>query len=247
VKNTGSTTGTFAWRVSGPATTGGQARIRVSWTNGVASDVSDTSFTIAPVFITVTAPSASANWGFGTTQRQTWTTNLGALDTVDVQLSTTGTSGPFTTLSSGAGIVANRNTVNVVAPSTSSTGARVRVIWTNAPAGTSVSATSPADFKVQPPFVAVAAPVAGQVWTIGGSRSVTWSHNLGALENVRIELSKDGGATYPILVLASTPSDGSQGVTVKSAWGSQATTRLRISWVKDASVRAESGNFTIQP
>jgi hypothetical protein len=99
VKNTGSTAGTFAWRVSGPATTGGQARIRVSWTNGAASDASNTSFTIAPVFISVAAPTASANWGFGTTQKQTWTTNLGSLDTVDVQLSTNGSAGPFTTLS----------------------------------------------------------------------------------------------------------------------------------------------------
>jgi uncharacterized delta-60 repeat protein len=247
VKNTGATTGTFAWRVSGPATTGGQARIRVSWTNGVASDVSNTNFTIAPVFISVTAPSASANWGFGTTQRQTWTTNLGALDKVDVQLSTTGTAGPFTTRSGGAGIVATRDTANVIAPSTSSTGARVRVIWTNAPAGTSVSATNPADFKVQPPFIALTAPASGQVWTLGGSGSVTWSHNLGALENVKLELSKDGGATYPILVLASTPSDGRESVTIQAAWGSQATTRVRISWVKNASVRAESGNFTIQP
>ena len=111
----------------------------------------------------------------------------------------------------------------------------------------SATATSPADFKVQPAFIAVAAPVAGQVWTLGGSGSVTWSHNLGALENVKVELSKDGGATYPILVLASTPSDGSQAVTVQPTWGSQSTTRVRISWVKNASVRAQSGNFTIQP
>jgi len=48
-------------------------------------------------------------------------------------------------------------------------------------------------------------------------------------------------------VLASTPSDGSQSVTVQPAWGSQATTRLRISWVKNASVSAQSANFTIQP
>jgi hypothetical protein len=111
--------------------------------------VSNASFTIAPVFISVTAPSASENWGIGTTQRQTWTTNLGALDRVNVQLSTTGTAGPFTTLSGGAGIVANRNTVNVIVPGTPSTSARVKVAWANPPAGTSAQATSPANFKVQ--------------------------------------------------------------------------------------------------
>ena len=247
VQNTGATTGTFAWRVNGPATAGGQARIRVTSTNVPASDVSDTNFTIAPAFITVAAPTASANWGIGTTQKTTWTTNLGALDKVNVQLSTSGAGGPFATLSGGAGIVANKNTANVIAPSTPSTTARVKVAWANPPAGTGTEATSPADFKVQPVFIAVAAPAAGQIWTIGGSRSITWSHNLGALENVKIELSKDGGATYPIVVLSSTPSDGSQGVTVQSAWGSQATTRLKISWVKNPSVLAQSGSFTIQP
>jgi len=247
VKGTGATTGTFAWRVSGPATTGGQARIRVTSTNAPASDVSDANFTIAPVFISLAAPTASANWGFGTTQKATWTTNLGALDKVNVQLSMSGAGGLFTTLSGGAGIVANRNAGNVIAPSALSTNARVKVAWTNPPVGASAAAISPSDFRVQPAFIAVAAPAAGQVWTIGGSGSVTWSHNLGALENVKIELSKDGGATYPIVVLASTPSDGSQRVAVQPAWGSQATTRVRISWVKNANVVARSANFTIQP
>ena len=89
--------------------------------------MSNATFTIAPVFISVTAPSASGNWGFGTTQKQTWTTNLGALDKVNVQLSTTGTAGPFTTLSGGAGIVANKNTASVIAPGTPSASARVKV------------------------------------------------------------------------------------------------------------------------
>ncbi|MEK7752986.1 MAG: SBBP repeat-containing protein, partial [Acidobacteriota bacterium] len=53
-KNTGSTASTFNWVVTGPATT--QARIRVSWTSGPASDSSDVNFTFAAPFITVTAP-----------------------------------------------------------------------------------------------------------------------------------------------------------------------------------------------
>src|SRR5262249_23538252 len=113
--------------------------------------------------------------------------------------------------------------------------------------GMSVRGTSPADFNVQPPFIAVTAPFAGQAWTVGRTGSITWSHNLGALENVKIELSKDGGATFPIPVLASTPSDGSHSVTVQAAWGSQATTRVRISWLKNTSVGAQSADFTIRP
>jgi hypothetical protein len=123
----------------------------------------------------------------------------------------------------------------------------VNVAWANPPAGASARATSPADFRVQPAFITLSAPTAGQVWTIGGPGSLVWSHNLGTLENVRVELSKDGGASFPIVVLASTPSDGGQSVPVQAAWGSQATTRVRLSWVRIPSVQAQSANFTIQP
>jgi bacillolysin len=149
-QNSTATGGSFDWRVAGPATTGAQARIRVTWTNGPVSDTSNVSFTIAPAFIKLTAPKALTIWGFNTTQKQTWTTNLGALDVVNVQLSTAGIGGPYTTMSGGANIVAATKLANVVVPSTATTTARVKVMWANPPAGLSAAGNNPANFTIQP-------------------------------------------------------------------------------------------------
>ncbi len=59
----------------------------------------------------------------------------------------------------------------------------------------------------------------------GATGTVTWTPDLVSLAgNVRITLSTDGGLTYPIVLSASTPNDGSQGVT----WPSVSTTTGRI-------------------
>jgi hypothetical protein len=247
VKNTGATTGTFAWRVSGAPTNGAQARLRVTWIDGAASDVSDANSTIAPAFITVSAPAANANWGFGTKRKQAWTSNLGALDLVNVQLSTSGIAGPYTTLPGGGNVGAKKNTATVTVPNTPTASARIRVVWANPPAGVTLAALNPGNFTLAAPFVTVTAPSAGQIWKIGNAATIRWTSNLGALESVKVELSKDGGATYSTVVLASTPSDGTQKVTVQSAWGSQATSRIRVSWTKSATVVGQSAIFTIQP
>ena len=246
VKNSAASSGTFAWRVSGPATIGPQARVRVSWTQGAASDVSNANFTIAPLFIKVTAPKANSSWGFNTTQKQAWTTNLGELDVVNVQLSMSGSAGPFTTLTGGANVTATKKSASVLVPGTPTVAARIAVVWANAPAGAALQTLNPGNFRIEAPFITVTAPGTGQIWTAGTTVSIAWSNNLGALEKVRIELSKDSGATYSVVVAASTPSDGKQAVTVQSGWGPQSTTRLRITWL-DAPVSGQSAVFVIEP
>jgi hypothetical protein len=246
LQNSTSSGGTFNWRVTGPATSGATALIRVTWTNGPTMDVSNAASTIAPVFITVTAPSTGTNWGFGTTRKQPWATNLGALDLVNVQLSTTGIGGAFSTLAGGANIVATVKTANVIAPSTATTMARLKVVWANPPSGSSAAGTNPGNFTLAPPFITVTAPVAGELWTIGASKNIKWSNNLGTGENVEIRLSKDGGSTYPIVIIATTPSDGIHTVTVNSAWGSQTTTRIKVTSISNPSILGASPNFTIQ-
>jgi len=88
VKNSSSSSGTFNWTVTGPNTT--TALIRVSWTNGPASDVSNTTFTIAEPYLTLTAPAVGADWGYGSAQRPTWQSNLGSTDLLKVELSVDG-------------------------------------------------------------------------------------------------------------------------------------------------------------
>jgi hypothetical protein len=241
----GAASGIYTWPVAAPATAGARARIRVSWNNGPASDVSDASFTIAPIFLTLSGPVVGSSWGLDTTQRLQWTTNLGALDRVHVQLSTAGTTGPFTTLS--ANVVATLKKADVLVPATPTAMARVRLVWANPPVGFSATALNAGNFTIEPATLAVTAPRAGEVWAIGSSKTIRWTSNLGKLEPVEIRLSRDGGVTYPIVIVATTPADGSHAVTVPAAWGSQTTTRIRVAWLKTPSVAAASPAFTIQP
>ena len=233
VRNSASSTGVYNWIL--PNALSPTARVRASWVNGPTADLSDVNFTIATAFISLGAPGAGANWGYGTTRTQTWATNLGPFDRVDLLLDTDGGVTPPVTLA--AGVTASAKTATIVTPTLAAptASARVQVVWTTAPAGFGAQGASPGLFRVEPPFVTVLSPNGGETWTAGTKKSITWSNNLGNLENVLIELSQDDGATYPIVVLAATPSDGTQAVVVSSAW---ATTqgRLRISWVKSPAV-----------
>lgn len=55
-------------------------------------------------------------------------------------------------------------------------------------------------------------------WTQGGTETITWAVNnttsLAGSENVDILLSIDGGLTYPTVLKANTPNDGSEAITV---------------------------------
>ncbi len=60
--------------------------------------------------------------------------------------------------------------------------------------------------------VRVTAPNTAVQWAIGTPRSITWSHTLGLNSFVRIELSRDGGATWEVIapsVLNATATTGS--------------------------------------
>ena len=79
------------------------------------------------------------------------------------------------------------------------------------------------------PFV-VTAPNTAVTWS--GSQTVTWnvagtSGGSVNAENVDILLSTDGGNTYPTTLLANTPNDGSQSVTLPNISTSQARIKVQ--------------------
>ena len=41
--------------------------------------------------------------------------------------------------------------------------------------------------------ITITAPNTAVTWTIGSTRSITWTHNLGAAAAVDIDVSRDGG------------------------------------------------------
>jgi hypothetical protein len=97
------------------------------------------------------------------------------------------------------------------------------------------------------PFV-ITAPNTAVSWTAGSTQTVTWnvaSTNVSPVNcaNVNILLSTDGGFTYPVTVLANTPNDGSQSITVPSNAGT--TCRIKIESVGNIFYDISNVNFTI--
>ncbi|MCK7589584.1 GEVED domain-containing protein [Subsaxibacter sp. CAU 1640] len=97
------------------------------------------------------------------------------------------------------------------------------------------------------PFV-VNSPNTNVTWNAGTTQTVTWSvagttGNGVNAANVDILLSTDGGNTYPITILANTPNDGSQAITVPNNPGSQ--NRIMVKGSNHIFFDISNTNFTI--
>ncbi len=82
------------------------------------------------------------------------------------------------------------------------------------------------------------------VATVGYAKTIAWTNAGGFSNNVTIELSKDGGATYPITIASNIPNTGSFSWTVPAEQTSTARVRVREFDVAAPS-GASSGNFVI--
>lgn len=97
------------------------------------------------------------------------------------------------------------------------------------------------------PF-AVTAPNTAISWASGSTQTVTWNvagttANGVNTANVDILLSTDGGSTYPITILAGTPNDGTQAITVPNNPGSQ--NRIMVKGTNHIFFDISNTNFTI--
>jgi Metallo-peptidase family M12B Reprolysin-like/Secretion system C-terminal sorting domain len=97
------------------------------------------------------------------------------------------------------------------------------------------------------PFT-VAAPNGGETWAGGTAQTITWntagSENAPVnASNVKISLSTDGGLTYPTVITASTPNDGTELLTIPT--GATTTARVKIEAVGNIFFDISNANFTI--
>jgi hypothetical protein len=97
------------------------------------------------------------------------------------------------------------------------------------------------------PF-AVTAPNGGETYPGGSTQTITWNvvgTNAAPINvaNVMISLSTDGGLTYPTVITASTPNDGTEAVTIPNI--NTTTARIKVEAVGNIFFDISNANFNI--
>ena len=243
MSNTANTSGSFNWVVTGPVTAAG--RVRVVWVqNSGVNDVSNVAFRIGSR-ITVTAPNTALTWAAGSTRTVTWNHNYGASQTFDLAFSPDAGANWMPLASAYRAAPGTAGTYTGPMPTTVTTQALIRV----SPAGNAGDGDiSNVTFTLAAPAISVTAPNSNVNWSIGANRSINWSHNLGTLESVNVEISRDGGATWTTLASGVANSGNGSGTLSWTVTGpATATARIRVTWTADGSVQDMSNvNFRIQ-
>lgn len=242
ITTTSATSGTFNWLVNGPPTA--QARIRVTWAADPAvTDISNVDFKILPR-TTVTAPNTAVTWAAGSTRAITWTHNLGAGGTVNIDFSPDNgaTWAPIT--ANLPSTTATNGSYTGPMPATVTTQGLIRVCPT---IDSTLGDISDAPFTLATPAVTVTAPNTAVTWAVGSTQLIKWNHNLGTADSVKIELARDGinyTETIAPSVLNNASTTGTFNWTVTGPATTTAT--VRITWTASPAVTDISNvNFKI--
>ena len=224
------------WTLPGPASTAARVRVIVRDASGNAGQ-NDAGFVLVDPSLTVTAPAPGVNWGVGSIQRISWTSNLPGSETVRVELSRNG-GGTWTVLAAEA---ANTGSFDWMVSGPTTNAARVRISWNARP---EVTDMSDGNSRIASPFVRVKSPNTKVIWRVGTTQTITWSENLGALTSVRIEVSRNGGNSWQTIA-ASQPNTSAFAWTVSGPPTSRA--RIRVAWTANTGVRDSSdSDFVIR-
>ena len=234
-------TGSFAWTVPDSITTA--ARVKVSDAGNANSfDTSNANFKIRGS-LTVAAPNGAEGWPINTNQNITWT-KVGSIANVKLEYSTNGFADELQNFLIAASVIATTGTpYSWLIPDAPSATVKVRISDVS---DATVFDTSNANFSIKG-SLAITSPNGTETWIVGATNNITWT-KLGAIVNVELRYTADGGSTYPVgnIIIASTPASNlSYSWTVPDAIGTQV--KVKITDLGDATVIDESNaNFTIK-
>ena len=99
------------------------------------------------------------------------------------------------------------------------------------------------------PFLVTYPTNAGVVWFVNEFQRVTWNvagsdNGLVNCKSVTVQLSTDGGATFPITLITSTPNDGAEDIVVPN--NLTASARIRVMAIGNVFYDMSNANFSIQ-
>ncbi|MBX2976571.1 MAG: hypothetical protein KF721_10580, partial [Ignavibacteriaceae bacterium] len=211
------------------------ARFRLSDADfSTINNNSQTSFSIKR--LTLTSPNGGEFLQVGSTHSMTWDRSSNIAN-IKIEYSTNNGSSWITVTNSTA---ANTGSYSWVIPDSFTITGRVRI--------TDVAASNIYDFSNSNFTISslrLTSPNGGEIYAVNSNQLIQWQTHP-TVANVRIELSTDGGATFPNVITASTPANsGSYNWAVSNFPGTNI--RLRISDVaRDFIADTSDNSFTIR-
>lgn len=183
----------------------------VNGANTLITDSSDAVFSIVPPVITVTTPNGGETIYANGIYEIKWTSFGGISNNLKLQYSTNGVdwidiaTGQSNTGSYIWNPVADINSAQV----------KIKIIDKDRPAlAAEVSDVSDAVFSVIPPTITVVSPNGGEDLPIGIVHPIQWTttgHGQGALRNITIHYSTNGGSTWTLIAEGLSVSEAGQG------------------------------------
>jgi hypothetical protein len=162
------------------------------------SDVSNGNFTITNPTLVLTAPNGGEIWYIGTIQNITWNT-VGTINSVKLEFSTNNGTNWQTIVAS----VNNTGSYAWTIPASASNTCRVRISDVSDATRTDMSNAA---FTIATQFIGVTSPNGGQTLILGSLQNLTWIFG-GPIDNVKIELSRNGGSTWETLISSTANSE----------------------------------------
>lgn len=178
----------------------------------------------------MTAPNTALTWGAGSRRTVTWNHNYGAAQLFDIFFSPDLGATWQSIASAVPAASATTGSYTVPMPPTVTTQALIRVSPSGSPGDGDVSNTP---FTLAAATLSVTAPNTNVNWSIGSSRTISWSHNLGSLEAVTIDVSRDGGWSWtPIAVNVTNTANGSGSFSWTVTGPATTAAQIRVRWAR---------------